>query len=142
MENFRKKVSMRIIGGTVYCCIVVLLMVLSAVDVLPHGSASDFALGFSVGIGMVALVFIIKSILALRNARKLEDLYIEEKDERREQIFNSVGRTSLVVILYVLSLAMLVSGFYNATVFKTLQVVVIGIALVSVILKLYYSHKY
>ncbi len=140
MENYRWKVRNRIIIAGIYCAIVLILTAASAIAGLDD-SATSFGLGFGVGIGAVAIFFMIKYRGALKSEDKLKKLYIEEHDERQKHVNALVGRTGINVLILSFALAMLISHYFSQTIFFTLLAATLFTVAVKAILGLYYNKK-
>lgn len=140
MENYRQKVRNRIIYAGVYCAIV-LIMTAAAKIMNLDDSATSFNLGFGFGIGAVMIFFMIKYRGALRSEDKLKKLYIEENDERQKHVDAQVGRTGINISIMSLVLAMLISNYFNRTIFFTLLAATLFIVAVKVVLSFYYNKK-
>lgn len=140
MENFRSKVSHRMLFARIYCLIIFLLLAVSIIIKI-DSNATAFNLGFGVGIESVVIFYMLKYSKALKNEEKLKELYIEENDEREKLIETKIGSTGLIISLMFIVLAMLVSNYFNKTVFFTLLAVTMFIVMVRLALKLYYKEK-
>jgi hypothetical protein len=140
METYKQTLRNRAIFAILYC-VAVLGLLITAVVLKIHDTAVIFTLGFGCGILAVVLRFLTKSLSALKDEEKLKDLYIAENDERQKFINAKIGGVGFNVSIMFLSLGMLVSNFFNRTIFLTLLAVVIFMVLVKLILKLYYNQK-
>ncbi len=140
MDNFKLKLKNRIKWAIVYCVVVILITVAMIVfgdKNYPMG----FVSGASTGILLIVIVYVVKYAKALKNPEQLKKLYIEETDERTKQIGLEVGKTSALITLLALCLGMLVSVFFNRTVFNTILVIVLFVSILNAILNAYYSKK-
>ena len=106
LEQYRKKVQKRL---TVMKILVGAYMMLMLTGGLlgKHPSAS-MLMGMGTGGGLVALVVIIQQSKALKDEKKLRQLYIQEHDERMMAIRQKAGYP---VVVY-LSLAVAAAAIY------------------------------
>lgn len=141
MEVFKKKLKNRLIITGIYILAIVAVMVTAAI-IGVEDEATSFTLGFGCGIAAVALVLVIRDAAALKNEEKLEKLYIEETDERRQHINAMVGSKGMVIFIAVISLAMLISNYYNRTVFFALLAVLGLMIIIKLALEIYYNRKF
>lgn len=140
MEKYRETLKFRIRLGGLYCCFMMFPNI-----ILNNLFGEDPFTGFIMGVMLVSEAAVIAIItvygFALKNKDNLKKLYIKETDERQWFIKCKVSTSGIPVILAGLLLAMMISGYFNKTVFFTLFVVYIFIALVMLFLKLYYKNK-
>lgn len=140
MEKYKRKLRQRLVLGGAYCIIVLLLTIVSNVVGL-EDHATSFALGFGVGILAVVIYYINKYRLALKSEEKLQELYVEENDERQQHINAKIGGTGLNISILSLALAMLVANYFNQIVFFTLLAATLFLVIVKAILLKYYNAK-
>lgn len=140
MEIFKQKLRNRLIFAGIYCAIILILIFVAGYIGL-NDSATSFALGFGVGIEAVMIFFIVKCIIALKSEDKLKKLYIEEHDERQKHLNAMVGGAGINISILFLALAMLISNYFNQTVFLTLLAVIMFVILLKLTLKIYYNKK-
>ncbi|MFY9174285.1 MAG: hypothetical protein WAO24_02915 [Peptococcia bacterium] len=140
MEKFKQKLGHRIIMGGVYCLAVVALTIISKIYSLDD-HATSFALGFGVGLLAVVIYYMNKYRRALKSEEKLQELYIEETDERQQYINAKIGGTGLNISILVIALAMLVANYFNLIVFFTLLATTMFLVIVKAVLLKYYSSK-
>jgi len=109
-------------------------------------NVSDFSrgvqLGIFVGIALVTLYYIGKLKNTLKNEDKLKKLYIEENDERRRLIQDKTGKTTTLIVLFSIPIAIVVAGFYSIVVLITLLVTLLFLILTTAFVKNYYNNKY
>lgn len=140
MEKFRDTLKLRIRIGALYCALMlfpnVVLNQLFGGEPFTH-----FIMGVLTGIEAVIIIWMLIYTYSLKNEGYLRKLYIKEKDERRRLIRTKSGSTGVNIVIAGLLLAMMISGFFNKVVFFTLFGVEIFIAIVLLLVKLYYSRK-
>jgi hypothetical protein len=140
LEDFKRKLRRRITYGIAYC-LLVLVIVVTAMKMRIEDHATSFALGFGCGMLIVALAYTIKYLGALKNEAKLRALYIEETDERSRHINERVGATGINVAIAVFSLAMLISNYVDPTVFMTMLAVTLFTVLLKSLLGIYFARR-
>jgi uncharacterized membrane protein len=96
--------------------------------------------GFMVGFIVVAIFLGFRYTRAVRKG-KLDELLIEQYDERNIRISEKAGAVAINIIPFGFIFAGIVSSFFSVTVFKTLLFVTIFTLLVRLILTIYYSKR-
>ncbi|MEJ6949521.1 hypothetical protein [Natronospora cellulosivora (SeqCode)] len=79
---------------------------------------------------------------ALKNDKKLKEIYIEENDERSKMIKEKSNTLTLEIIHYILAFALVISLAINKTVLYTLFAFVLLLLIKEWLTKLYYESKY
>jgi hypothetical protein len=147
MTEFRTVVTRRLRGligvNGVFSLIIVLIALFGY---KAKSDAGDFVHGVQVGIfiGMQIMILLVGKKLraALRNESLLKTLYIEEHDERKNLVMQKANSLSLYVMLFSVSFAAIVFGFFNATISITLFAALIVILLTKIFTKHYYNRKF
>lgn len=140
MENYKQTLRKRVIFAGIYFAVLLLLIAAAAIFKL-NEPATFFTLGFGSGTLVLMIIYIVRSLSALNNEEKIKNLYIKENDERQKYINAKVGGTGLNISMLFLILVMLVSNYFNRTVFLTIMAVVLFIIAVKFVLILYYNNK-
>ncbi|MTI67892.1 MAG: hypothetical protein FH753_15000 [Firmicutes bacterium] len=145
-SDLNKKLKLMTFLVFLVAVIVFLIGFLSYKTVGTKSDVNDFILGVQtgtfIGLELVIIFKIRKYKNALKDSNMLQKLYIEKNDERNKLILLNTHSTGLYVIMIVLSVATIISGFLNATVFFTLASVFMFIGLTVGFLGYYYSKKY
>ena len=149
MEEFKKKLQKRVILYSCALCFAgaaVLLTRNFKKELFEPEHIRDFMdgfqLGFFIGLFSVLMVFLIKTIIAIRKPEKLKKLYISETDERNLLILQKSGSSGMNIAMYGLAVAAAIAGNFNYTVFFTLLSAAVFVTLIRLIFKLYYHKKY
>lgn len=143
VEKFRKKLKNRIIFIILYLVAVIAFIIISKIfNLNPDGLSIAYVIGFSCGILGVMLFQLFIFCNALKDDDKLEELYINENDERVLQIEGRAGRIVARYTLLSLIAAVLIAVFINKTVAITLIAVMLAMAIFTIIVKLICSKKY
>ena len=140
MNEFKKKLKMRVILGALYCALLMIPNVALNCFV-ERSDFTNFVMGFLVATEAIAIVFMTKYGATLKSEEDLKKLYIKETDERRVAVMTQAGRTGLYIVFVMLIMAMLISGYLSKIVFFTLLGVVLFTSLVMLLTKLYYNKK-
>ena len=140
MENYRKTLLNRIRIFSAYVGFMA-FMTITINRFFGDNSFSGFILGVFVGLEILGAVIVLKARKALHDEKVLKEMYIKEHDERMKMIRLKTGSNGVLIILEGLTLAMMVAGFVNKTVFFTLFAVVIFISITMIALKIYYNKK-
>lgn len=146
MENYRKKIISSIfIGGIMIAAALILFVfnILVDTNVITFYSGNKMMLSFQsgllCGISLVALVTTIKYAMALKNPQKLQLMYNEEYDERKQLIAQKAGMPMAGINSVVMIMAGIVAGYFNTVVFYTLIAAAVAQSLISLAAKVYYS---
>ncbi len=142
MENFKKKLMVRksILQGY-FGLIVVLIACLNTFTSHSENFQIGFIVGVALGTEILAAKFIAKYSAALKSQEKLKELYISENDERCKYIEAQIGSLGLNVVIAILALATIVSGFFSQTIFFSLLGAVLCSTLVKAFFKIYFRNK-
>lgn len=141
MEKYKKAIVIRIVLLSILALIGVglgLFDVFWAQQNLKNSFLFCFQGGFSLAMGLVSTVWIIRYGAVLRDENKLQLQYNKEHDERTKAIKSKAGLPVVLILSIVLVLAGMVAGYFDATVFYTLIAVAIVQLLVSLIIKAVY----
>ncbi|GEM_PF-1962628 len=116
---FKKVVKIRLWVFRVFFFLGLASVILSKIYPI-NDFIAGFYLGFGGGVSAVGLVGLIINKRLLRNEEKFKKAEIEHNDERNQYIFSKTFTISSCISLTAIYLAMVVAGFINLTVFKTL----------------------
>ena len=101
-----------------------------------------FVCGASMGILGLILFGLVRNIRALKDEKKLKQLYIKEHDERTIQIWTAARAESTRVFLLAGLAACIIAGYFSITVSLTILVCILVHSLLGLGFKIYYSKKY
>ena len=101
-----------------------------------------FVCGASLGILGLILFGLVRNIRALKDEKKLKQLYIKEHDERTIQIWTAARAESTRVFLLGGLAACIIAGYFSITVSLTILVCILVHSLLGLGFKIYYSKKY
>ena len=140
MEGFRNIIRKRVRVYTLLSVIsltgVVLLTVFGR-----NNYGFNATSGFFGGLLGVSLVNVIQSKKALKDEKRLKELYIRKNDERYIRIERETSATMFNVVLIGLSTATIVSNFFSTTISSTLSVCLAFILVVYAAVSVYYNKK-
>ena len=160
MEKFKRALQQRLRLTILYIVLVDIFMILGVlhfiigINVLEvlhftmgiNEHLRDYIAGFNLGLYIVVqtmlVMLMVKYVTALRDEKKLKELYIAENDERSKFIRTQIGGTGLNIIVGGIALGTVISGFFNEIVFFTLLGVLLFTVLVKAVLKFMYFKKY
>ena len=147
MEEFRKKLQKDNMTYHIFIIVSVLCIAGIIVFFAVHGRTgaasapqSGFG-GFFAAMIFVSIMCIRRNKKALNDEKLLKDLYIRNTDERNNQIFKEAAKTSFLITIAGLSIATLLSDYYNHVVSATLSCCMGFIMLVYLGVTLYYRKK-
>ena len=101
-----------------------------------------FVSGASFGILALMVFGLIRNIRALKDEKKLKKLYVAENDERQILIYTNALRSAMQVWLILGLVAVIITGYFNATVSVTLLIAVLTTSILCMLFKLYYTKKF
>lgn len=100
-----------------------------------------FNIGAFIGLEFIALIYLGKCRRALKDETEMKKMYIAEHDERSGLIIRNASTLGISLILFGFGIAVVVSGFFSATVFFTLMGSLLFVLAVFFILWIYYAKK-
>ena len=137
MEEFRKKLKKRL---RIYWALIIVFTI-SYVLLLIFGSEKGYNGGFFTGIITVSIINLVRIKKSLKDEKKFKEQYIRENDERLGTIEKEVAKTTFNVTLVVLSMAVIVSNYFNIIVSCTLACVLGIISVIYLGSLIYYNKK-
>lgn len=144
MEKFKKRIRQRIIlfSGMLLvamglCVYGFLAMGNSEGKGMADGIVDGFQFGIIFGIGILALLQIIKLSIVIKDDKEIKSLYNKEHDERLKTIRSRAGMPMLMFTSVLMLIAAIIAGYFNAVVFSTLVIAAIAQLSIGVIVKLY-----
>lgn len=137
MEEFRKKLKKRL---KIFWALIIVFTI-SYVLLLVFGSDKGYNGGFFTGIITVSIMNLVRTKKSLKDEKKFKEQYIRENDERLGTIEKEVAKTTFNVTLVVLSLAVIVSNYFNIIVSCTLACVLGIISAIYLGSLIYYNKK-
>jgi hypothetical protein len=142
MENFKKVLKTRRLALQIYCGVIAVLIV--CLNLFTPGT-EDFQMGFTLGAALgteiLAVILIGKYNAAIKSEEKLKQLYICENDEQCKFIQAQIGSLGLNIVIALLALVTIVSGFFNQIAFFSLLGALLCCAIVKGTLKVYFKNK-
>lgn len=140
-EIRNRRITFSIISALAACaCVFDYLVSIGVVMFKPENARIlAFQTGFLIGIFFVALAIMLRYASAQKDPKKLQRLYYEEHDERRQLIKRKAGMPMLGITSGVLVFAGVFAGYFNNIVFYTLVAAAAVQMLIAVSVKLYYT---
>ena len=154
MTSFENEIRKRIRGRLIYAVcgglVIIIAFIIKMYMLNNIAATSDWDTGWSigvliglfVGVEISAIRFILKYRKALKNPEVMEELHIQEADERNHVIILRTCRAAIRQTLNILGLAVVISAFLNQTVFWTIIAVIVLIMVLYYSLFVYYSRKH
>lgn len=105
--------------------------------IMADGIVSGFQFGIIFGIGILALLQIIKLSRVIKDETNLKMLYNQEHDERLKTIRSKAGMPMLMITSIIMLIAANIIGYFNIVVFYTLVIAAIVQLSIGTIVKLY-----
>lgn len=155
MEQYKEKLKKQNIVLSVCIAVLVLcavlpytaeagLISLTPVPMDSHWQSlwRGFVSGASTGILGLMVFALVRNLLAIKDARKLKKLYVKMHDERTIQLFHNARSAAMTVFLIGGLIAVIVTGYFNATVSITILACVMVCSSMCLWFKLYFDKKY
>ena len=155
MEQYREKLKIQnLVMGI--CCLVLAAFAglaigseLGWVSVLKpvtgddhwHSTWYGYCTGASCGLAAVMLFGVIRNIRAMKDEKKLKELYVKEHDERNIQIQILARNTAMQILLLVGLAATVITGYFSTTVSTTILICILVSSSTSLFLVGYYNKK-
>ena len=142
MEKFKKIIQFRFQLCTMYIGSgTTLYFVLQRlIENIPDFSKGMLT-GLLVGGDLLALIYMIRCFILLRDEKKLKEAYIKSKDERNNEISKETMRTASVITLMCTGLAIIITGFFSITVSMTLFADLTVSTLIVLLVNAFYNKK-
>lgn len=146
-EEYRRKLKSRqkLSWATLLMGIAAVIAGIIMLRVMPDSYRTGFLSGLYCGVGASVIVVDIISLIKVRKLLKDETLLhrerIKESDERKNEIARKAAATAMMVFVYILFGALIVSGFFSMEVFWTLWGSLIAYFLIFMVVKMYYTKK-
>ena len=100
-----------------------------------------YIFGASIGIFSAMLGFLIRNSRAMKNDKKLKELYVKEHDERTIRIQTLAGNMTVKCLLWMGLVASIIAGYFSITVSITILACIFVSSAVNLILIAYYCKK-
>lgn len=155
MEQFKEKLKIQNLILSICCLILVIFSVLGfaaeagIVSLTPTAGDSHwqsmwrgFMSGAAAGVLGLMLFGLIRNLRAMKDEKKLRNLYIKMHDERDIQLFHNARSAAMSVFLIFGLIAVIVTGYFNTTVSITLLICVLICSALCMWFKIYYNKKY
>ena len=155
MEQYRKKLKVQNCFLAVGCLAVALFGVLALGGELGwfhllspavnnvHWKSTwyGYLFGSSIGIFSAMLGFLIRNSRAMKNDKKLKELYVKEHDERTIRIQTLAGNMTMKCLLWMGLVASIIAGYFSITVSITILACIFVSSAINLILIAYYCKK-
>lgn len=138
MEEYRKEIQKYLMRARILG--VVMLLAIIAEKIFIENKDTFFA-GVAGGTLGGVLACCIKYSRALKNEKKLKEMYIQSTDERNIEIAKETAQTSSLITTYLIALAVIVTGAFSKTVSMTLAAVMVVDILITIGVSIYYNKK-
>lgn len=149
MEKYREKLKHQNILFLIGILILAAVQVLAFAGVLRPVTSNDhwagawngFIAGAAFGIMALLAVGVVLNLRAMRSGAALKRRYAKENDERQAEICKRARSSGLTISIFVLLLAVIVSGYFNVTVSLTCLACLFVTALAGNLSKLYWNSR-
>lgn len=112
---------------------------------LENENASDYVSGFQLGLLIVLVIYFLNNVVkynkALKEEKLLKQMYYKEHDERMNYINQKVGESSMWITTVIMTIATVITGYFNFTVFCTMIGVTLLQGIIQILLKWYYTRS-
>lgn len=149
LEKMKKDIQKRIKQniGLLACSSIFLIVAASrTIPVqLDTENASDYVSGFQLGLLIVLVIYFLNNVVkynkALKEEKLLKQIYYKEHDERMNYINQKVGESSMWITTVIMTIATVITGYFNFTVFCTMIGVTLLQGIIQILLKWYYTRS-
>ena len=155
MEQYKEKLKITNIFLIICCAVLAIFAVLAIGSELGwfsilHPAAGDshwtsgwhgYIFGASIGIFSAMLGFLIRNIRAMKNDKKLKELYVKEHDERTIRIQTLAGNMTMKCLLWMGLVATVIAGYFSITVSTTILACIFVSSAINLIFIAYYCKK-
>ena len=155
MEHYKEKLKIQNLFLGICCGILAVFAVFAAGSELglftffsPVAGNSHWASGWhgyifgaSIGIFSGMLGYLIRNVRAMKNDRKLKELYVKEHDERSIRIQTLAGNMTMKCLLWMGLVATIIAGYFSITVSVTILACIFVSSVINLIFIAYYSKK-
>lgn len=141
MEDYKGKINRRMAFMAMSGVLIVILYWV-AKQTLEAPKQIGFITGLCIALEALILGYLAKLFLSSRSASGLKKLAISEGDERKALIAQKTSRAGIVIYAVGIGIATIAAFFINETVFMTLMGVLTFMALIKIILRVYFQRKY
>lgn len=100
-----------------------------------------YIFGATIGVFAVMLAGLFRNLRALRDEKKLKELYVKSHDERNIQIATQARNAAMQILLCMGLVATIIAGYFNILVSITIFVCIWVSSSVSLLLMWYYEKK-
>lgn len=150
LEKMRGDIKRRLNFCRVFAACLVIAIGVSAAGILPvrlpNENQADYANGFQLGAltGVLAIVLmqLVKYQRALKDEKRMRQVYYAENDERMKYIRQRVGASAFKVSTVLILIVAVGASYFNFTIAMTLVAVVFVQSLVQVGMKFYFLKNY
>lgn len=147
MKTFKKEIKRRkriiVIMAIVAPLIIMGMTIISA---LIQGNSISLKLmpwnriaGFLAGIEVVAILRIRRFNKAIKDKDTLEELQVQEEDERNQLIQRKTSYTSLMLGIMLIGYGAIIAAFFSTVVFYTCSAILIGLIVLYLIVLTYFK---
>ena len=155
MEHYKEKLKIQNVVMGICCLVLTVFAVLaigSELGAFPFFSPAvsnshwvsgwhGYIFGASIGIFSAMLGFLIRNSRAMKNDKKLKELYVKEHDERTIRIQTLAGNMTMKCLLWMGLVASIIAGYFSITVSITILACIFVSSAINLILIAYYCKK-
>jgi len=155
MEQYREKLKLQNLFLGICCAVLAIFAVLAIGSELGwfsilHPATGDshwkstwygYIFGATIGIFSAMLGFLIRNIRAMKNDKKLKELYVKEHDERTIRIQTLAGNMTMKCLLWLGLVATIIAGYFSITVSATILACIFVSSTINLVFVAYYSKK-
>lgn len=147
MENYKKMMQQKFSSKAIMLCFGSAVFMIGQQGYLskykPDGDFGDFISGFQIGLFIAFAIWLIASTtyigVALKDDKKLKEMYIKYTDERNMKISEMTGVKLYQCLYFPLLIATIVAGYFSSEVFFTLLAVIFFISMVTFVRGIYFN---
>lgn len=149
LEKMKLDIQKRIKQNTGLLIASALFLIVVASSTVPvqlgNENSSDYVSGFQLGLLIVLVIYFLNNVIkynkALKEETLLKRIYYKEHDERMNYINQKVGESSMWITSVIMTIATVITGYFNFTVFLTMIGVTLLQCIIQILLKWYYTRS-
>lgn len=144
-EKYKKRIPISIALAVIFLALFVIQIFFTNryydSTIVSKGIFSGFQSGFSFTLFVFSVMSLFTNLLIIKSDKKLKEQYCKDNDERQALIIQKSSQLSKLILLVILPIGAIISGYFNQTVFITLMIVSVLFAVISIFTQTYYSKK-
>ena len=142
MEEYKKKIQKKLVIMRIMGILFLLILIAEKIFLEKKDTFySGLLAGGVCGMLPITIGCCVRFSNALKDEKKLKEMYIQQTDERNKEIIKETMQTSFFIAFFVTVLAILISAAFSKTVAMTLEISIVVYSLIFAGVSVYYNKK-